>query len=280
MKTDAEYMLTPVKHPPGFNPAELIAKANEEIGKYTALLVTGDGRISSGTLVNACGFYGILTAHHVAKVIFEFPEFAIAPSERNPTSLWPKSEHLQHVILGKAPESEEQNGPDLSFMIIRDFNLIETLRSLKSFYYLETSNTSYFNLETHKMTWAISGSPAEAKELIQPNYKGGPLTKLRNFVGETTYHSRTVRNDFDYIELKCLCGVANYPKNYKGVSGGGFWLLPMLFDSNQQIVHGAPILAGVAFYQTDPPVNSERIITGHGYDSIYTKLIQTLKELK
>ena len=110
----------------------------------------------------------------------------------------------------------------------------------------------------------------------------GPLIKYQNFVGETTFHSRTVRDEFDFIKLKVPCGEGNFPKNCEGMSGGGIWLVPLSIDPNRDpktIRHESPILAGVSFYQSEIE-DGERVITGHGYDSIYSRVRQALKELK
>src|SRR5947208_14227285 len=109
--------------PPGFDPKPHIGRAFGEIKNYTAILIFEDGRVGSGVFVNACGFDGILTAHHVAEEILKVPEFALCVSERTATGLWVKSKNVQHLIIGKILENtERQNGPDLSFLIIRDTN--------------------------------------------------------------------------------------------------------------------------------------------------------------
>jgi len=273
-------MLEMTNAPAGFDPREHIARAGDEIRHYTAIFSFEDGRVASGTFVNACGFYGILTAHHVAKVVFKFPEFGLCVSERTPTGLWVKSANLEHVIIGEPPkDADPQIGPDLSFLIIRDSNLLESLKSLRTFCFLESKDQSYFTFPLERMHWAIAGSPDEAKEVIQTNYKGGPLTKLRNLVGEAVFKSRNTRNDFDYIELKIPIDVEPFPKSYQGVSGGGFWLMPLNRQDDQVTIRIDPILAGVAFHESEPE-GGDRIITGHGPDSIYTRLIESLSSRK
>jgi hypothetical protein len=90
-----------------------------------------------------------------------------------------------------------------------------------------------------------------------------------------------MREGFDYIEIEIWAGLRDYPLNYRGVSGGGFWLIPLEVDHDgdmKSLSHAKPALAGVAFYQTDPPVDNRRVITGHGFDSIYCRVRQTLTE--
>src|SRR5216683_1277754 len=186
--------------PPGFDPKEHIANALLEIKNYTAIFVLEDGRVGSGIVVNSCGFDGILTAHHVAVPVLESEVFALCIAEY-PHSLWVRSQHLEHVVVGESSKdtSKQQLGPDLSFLIIRDAKLLEILRSLKSFCFLDSTNLSYFKDPLERMYWAIAGSPHESYERIDENYSdGAPLAKLSNFAGEGVFQSRTVRDDFDY----------------------------------------------------------------------------------
>lgn len=256
--------------------------AVHEIKHYTVLFILKDKRVCSGIFVNTCGHDGILTAHHVAEPVLESSQFGLCVAE-SPHSLFLRSEHCQHVPIGHVPNNpNEENGPDLSFIIIRDANLLATLRSLKSFCYLDTKDLAYFESPLERMNWCISGSPHEASKVIgiSPDY--GPLVMFQNFVGEATFHSRTVRDGFDFVKLKVPCGEGNFPKNCEGMSGGGMWLVPLSIDPNadpKTIRHEAPILAGVSFYQSEIE-KGERVITGHGYDSIYSRVRQTLKALK
>jgi hypothetical protein len=99
-----------------------------------------------------------------------------------------------------------------------------------------------------------------------------------------TVHSRIERDGFDYIKLIVRSGDGTYPKDCAGMSGGGMGLVPFSYgpddDPNDPKTarNEAPILAGVSFYQSEIE-NGERIITRHGYDSIYSRLRQSLKEL-
>src|SRR6266567_8288149 len=110
-----------IKAPPGFDIESHVANATKIIKDYTAILIFEDGRVGSGTFVNACGFVGILTANHVAELVFRFPVFALCIAE-HPHSLWVKSENLENVVIGEWSKAAPQNGPDLSFLIIRDSN--------------------------------------------------------------------------------------------------------------------------------------------------------------
>jgi hypothetical protein len=277
-----EFMREFMDAPPGFDPQPHIEKAFAEIKNYTAIFILEDGRIGSGVFVNTCGLDGILTAYHVAQPICESKLFALCIAEHE-HSLWLHSEHFEHVPVGRMLDNpvERANGPDLSFIIIRDKKLLEILRSLKSFCFLDSQKLDYLESPLDRNQWAIAGSPFESKESLKGEFaKGGPLTKVSNWVGLGHCQSRKVRENFDYLEIETWAGIDQYPLNYEGVSGGGFWLIPLEIDDNedvQTVAHARPVLAGTAFYQTDPPLNQKRVITGHGFDSIYSGLRQLLR---
>jgi len=260
-------------------------RAAIEIGHYTTIFVIpikgAKGIPVSGVFVNACGYFGILTAYHVAKPVLENPTFGLCIAE-TVHEKWVESKHFQHVPIGYVHNnSNEENGPDLSFIIIRDQNLLATLQSLKSFCYLDTKDLEYFESPLHRMTWAITGSPVEASQFLGVHPVDGPLMRYQNFVGDADFHSRTERDGFDYLKLRVPCGEHNFPSNFQGVSGGGMWLIPFTAESDDvnTIRYETPILAGINFYQS-AVMDNERIITGNGYESIYQRVRQTLRDSK
>jgi hypothetical protein len=116
-----------------------IDNACKAIEDYMAIFIFDDGQTGSGTFVNTCGFDGLLTARHVAEHLSKFEEFALAVANR-PHGLWIPSDIMEHVPIGVVPHgSTPEDGPDLSFLIIRDAGLLEKLRTLKSFYPLDSS---------------------------------------------------------------------------------------------------------------------------------------------
>jgi hypothetical protein len=263
-----------------FDLAQHISAAANEIKNFTATFVFEDKRTSSGIFVNTGRFDGILTAHHVANALMRESDFGLCIADR-PHTVILESAHCQHVPIGYPPnKAYGENGPDLSLIILRDETLLATLRSLKSFCYLDTKDLEYFAAPPEGLIWCISGSPHEATKLVSYSPTTGPLTRFQNFVGEATFHSKVTREGFDYLKLRVPHGEWNFPQNCKGMSGGGMWLVPLSTEGEDMntLRHEPPILAGVSFHESDVEDN-ERVITGHGYDSIYTRLRQTLKEL-
>jgi hypothetical protein len=257
-----------------------IAAASKIIKDYTAIFIFDDGRIGSGTFVNTCGVHGILTAYHVAEHLLKFQEFALCMAD-SPSGDWIPSNLVEHFPVGSLPEgSAPEDGPDLSFLIIRDTGLLEKLRTVKLFYPLDSSNRPSFHPLLNPRIWGVAGSPCESLERIEDNYQGGPLSKLLNFVGTGCFPFQSLQEgEFDYFKLTVPSGKHGFPDDYDGMSGGGFWLMPMEIDSSgdpHTIGHRAPILAGVEFAQSGWR-NHERILTGHGSRSIYTCLRQALE---
>jgi hypothetical protein len=179
-------------------------------------------------------------------------------------------------------DSAPENGPDLSFLIIRDPGLLAKLRTEKSFYALDSAPRPSFHPLLNPRIWGVAGSPYESFKRIEENYHGGPLSKMVNFVGTGCFPFQTLQDgDFDYLKLTVPSGEFGFPDDYEGISGGGIWLMPMEVDPSgdpRTIRHRAPILAGVEFSQSGWQ-NRERILTGHGAHSIYTVLRDSLQTI-
>jgi hypothetical protein len=262
---------------PDFDTSPLVLKANEEISNYTAIFVLPDGRTGSGTFINACGVEGILTANHVADALRREDGFCLCV-HRQSHYLAVSTKHTELVEIGIQGENLE-DGPDLAFVIFRDAKLLGTLRSLKSFCYLESQNREFFESpHLNRMNWVIAGSPFEAVKVSQE----GRIINVNfiNFAGEAFFCRQSSRNGFDYFDLRILSGEGVFPQSYEGVSGGGIWLIPLEIDGNDHatIGYARPILAGVAFYQF-PEENKFRVIRGHGECSIYVNVLNKLKSL-
>jgi hypothetical protein len=245
----------------------------KEISNYAAVLIAEDDGLGSGTFVKACGFDGILTAHHVLNDVFRFEEFALCLADK-PESLRPiRTDSAECVPLGPAPkDAKKDDGPDLAFIILRDAGLLARIREHKKFYCLDSTSLKDFDCKFQGMPWCVAGTNEESKDTSE-DHQDGRLTRVANFVAVGTFQSRSVTDEFDYIKLKMTAGEYVFPHNYMGVSGGGIWLIPLL--GNQRV--GSPILGGVQFHQADPEKH-ERILTGHGFDSIYSHVRQALNK--
>lgn len=180
--------------------AEIYAKISNEIKHYNVIFVMKDKRCASGTLVTINGYTGILTAHHVAEPVMNESEVGLCVAEIA-HSLFLRTANCQHVPIGiPNPNFSAARGPDLSFIIIRDLKLLETLRSLKTFCNLEKRDLEYFESPLNRMAWFISGSPHEALKYLDAEPEN-ELVKFQNFIGNATFHSQKEHDGFDYFKL-------------------------------------------------------------------------------
>jgi hypothetical protein len=274
-----------VKASPGFDSKiylKLRQDAGREISDYTAMIFFPDGRVGSGTFVNTNGVDGILTAHHVAKEIIKpkgvFHLVITSHAHKLPVS----SELFEHVVVGDSTGHLAPHlGPDLSFLRIQDVRLVGRIKAHKSFLHLDRKDFSFFRRHPkRRMTWFVAGTPYEFAKCLGPHgIPSEPLTKLSNFVGDAFYRSLSERNGFDYIKISVPAGEHDFPDKYGGVSGGGIWMVPLSIEDGgdlQTLRYEAPFLAGVVFCQS-PLRQQERVITGHGPESIYGKVTQIVR---
>lgn len=249
-------------------------EAIKELHHYAALLCFQDGRTASGVFVNTGGIYGILTANHVAVPLLNGEKFGISIAEY-PHALWVPNGHFEHVKIGEMPVDEDErcNGPDLSFIIIRDTNLLGTLKSKMSFCYLDSQDLSIFEKPLEHLAWGITGCPHKDRVVSD----GGQNVGLYSFAGMAGFLNRKERNDFDFLQLRMPCDGEEYPADYEGLSGGGMWAITFKLNTDGQFEYLRPVLAGISFYQSAPD-NGWRIVTGHGFDSIYRRVRNALKD--
>ena len=250
-----------------------ISRAQEGLKKHMVGFVGSDFLpIGSGTLVKTCGYEGILTAHHVTAEIFRRNEIGLCIIDKSHFFYGPVS-GLEDVPVGASPcNSPPEKGPDLSFLVIRDSILMAKLKELKEFYPLSTQPRLHPVLGNRRF-WSITGTIGEMS--IKAETEDGPRARIRQFIGGGIYqHTFKEDGEFDYVHLTVPSGTVPFPSNYEGMSGGGFWLLPMeIADSKDvsTIQHRPPVLAGVEFAQLEY-VGGQRVLVGHGPHSIYSCL--------
>jgi hypothetical protein len=266
-----------IEPPKDFDIEPYLIKSNAEIAHFTIIFIGDNKWVSSGTFVNYGGYYGILTAQHVAKELWKSSNVALSITEY-PSRVKFDPKHCEHVMIGENV-LESEDGPDLSFLIIRDTNLLGILKAHKSFYLLDNKDLSYFkDTPLDRMVLSIAGSPDEARQLIEMSPTDGPVMKLQNFVGLARLQTRTTRDGFDFLKVAVPFNEGNYPNAYGGMSGGGIWLVPFTVEGDDcsTIRYESPILVGVSYFESLPE-GREKIITAHGYDSIYVNVRQILK---
>ncbi|MGA2177471.1 MAG: hypothetical protein ABSH38_21060 [Verrucomicrobiota bacterium] len=269
-----------------------IAKARlEEIKYYCVSLFRNDVPHGSGTLISLGNVCGILTAHHVSDLALKvkgvdgdalilvfaehFHRFEI------PLHTDPFKRLYEEVVVGAFHESHASQGPDLAFIHLFDPDKLSILKSKKLFYPLDHAKLNTVReLPYQQMPWWISGAP-EKRTTIQRRSQGGEFrARVQHFCGQATFLDEASSNSFDYLHLKIKTGEGKFPADCKGMSGGGVWLMPPNGDQNgglASLKFKAPILTGVAFYQSEDQ-NQSRIITCHGPASIYEALLHAVQK--
>jgi hypothetical protein len=95
-----------------------------------------------------------------------------------------------------------------------------------------------------------------------------------HFFGRAQVSEEFCSNGFDYLKFDMIAGHSGFPRDYRGVSGGGIWHVPFGIDPNagiNSLIIERPELVGVAFSQSDL-VNDSRTIFAHGYKSLYNAI--------
>jgi hypothetical protein len=254
-----------------------ISRAQQPLKKFMVGFVGSDfWPIGSGTLVKTRGFEGILTAHHVAAEVSRRGVVGLCILDELHLFYGPIS-GLEDVPVGASPcNSPPETGPDLSFLVIRDPLLMAKLKEFKEFYTLD-KQPSLHPIFGNRHAWSITGTIGSRS--VKTETDDGTRAKISQFIGGGRYQ-HTIKRDreFDYIYLTVPSGPDHFPDDYEGISGGGFWLLPMEIGANKDpctIRHRQPILAGVEFAQLEWK-GGERILVGHGPNSIYRRLPQSI----
>jgi hypothetical protein len=256
-----------------------LAGSADTIHRYTAIACLLDNSVYSGVYVKCFGYEGILTAGHCASEFLAVSRFALVVSEKaHQFGVEPNS--FEHIAIEHDEyEGYTTDGPDLSFVIIRDINLLRTLRGIVAFYDLEKQDTNIFRNDLAKFNWSAAGVPSEKIEetKIVVNGEEHRMVNTTAAVIQGNLVSIDTRNNFDYIKLRLLTDIDEFPKSYNGVSGGGIWYQRFVMkDDNNYMVE--PILAGITVWQSKEPVKMQRFITGHGFASIYGTVRRVLAE--
>jgi hypothetical protein len=253
---------------------ELLKGSAEFIYPHTAIMVRLDTTICSGVFAKSFGYHGILTAGHCAELILEKERISFTVSKLA-HHLWVDCKSLDRVPI----EQVKDNGPDLSFLIIKDVKLIELLeRQNKPFYDLDGQDVGLLQQSLVTTHWCICGSPHEKLE-----QKFGMINSEVHVLNTTPcvcMQSRLkkieFRGGYDYVYLELLAKTEDYPVDYTGASGSGVWY--QRFVTSDGINYKVePILAGIVAWQ-EPRKNNSRIISGHFYHSIYWHVRKALKE--
>jgi hypothetical protein len=219
-------------------------------------IILDDVLIGSGTLVDAWGTIGILTAHHVAIELDKDPFAELcSPLGTRPHRFTIPRQCVEHIPLGRPGRGDEVGGPDLSLLKLSGAQVISTLRSKKSFYRVAGKSFEVFRgMGLEKLLWWFLGAPAEISRPMTSTSDEGALM-AKHLVAECDFDDLKDRQDADVLSLKVKAGDYPFPKKYGGVSGGGVWVSALSSEGPDALPTTIEAtnchLAGVAFYQCD-----------------------------
>jgi hypothetical protein len=224
----------------------------------------------SGTLVDAWGTLGILTAHHVAVKLDNDPFLQLcSPLTDSPHRFEIPRECIEHIPLGVPNPGTKADGPDLSFLKLSGVETISTLKSKKSFYRISDKPFDVFRtMGLEKLFWWILGAPAQISRPMTSTSDEGALM-AKHLIAEAHYKSLTHRGNLDILRLILNAGEAPFPNDYRGASGGSVWVSALTLEqpgADLSTIELTPcFLAGVLFYQSDlDPVSQSREILANG----------------
>jgi hypothetical protein len=244
--------------------------------------------VFSGTFVSCFGYVGILTAGHCASALMESSEFYLL-IRKDAHRFEVQPSQFFHLRIGyDEAEGHALSQPDLSFLIIKDRRILNMLIANSRFFYemskLKIEDTGLVEGRFNSNNWIIAGSAAEDTKTQSLLISGqtekfitlGASVIKGNFVG----HDLQSDYGFDYIKLKVVSSSHGFPDSYNGVSGGGIWYLKFTKTATGRDVF-KPLLIGVACWQSRKKIShehTERIISGHGWVSVYGHFRKALFE--
>ena len=205
-------------------PQSVLDAATREISFYSVGLISGQDQKGAGTLVKFDNKKGILTAYHVADEIRTRDAPIGIPLADYQHSFFIHPQHVSFVDVDipEDPENAPELGPDLSFIEILSPTDIAIIESKKSFYPLQIRPCPYAPSQYGNHFWFVWGMPAALTEATDIQN----VVDFGNIVMGTDYESVVVREPFDFITLRVRSGNMNFPAQFGGVSGGGFWIIP------------------------------------------------------
>ncbi|OFW03497.1 MAG: hypothetical protein A3G20_06605 [Acidobacteria bacterium RIFCSPLOWO2_12_FULL_59_11] len=204
--------------------------------------------IGSGTLVKVGQIHAILTADHVLNELPKKGRLGLLLSETlNRTTI--DVQACSYLCIARGTIDSE--GPDLGAVVITP-SVASALAAKKVFYNLDLRREELLNNppDLHNGVWLVNGFIAEltAEEPGQGGYS--KIKRFYNFSGLGGPDNPAARvGDYDYVCSPVSVSVRdNAPRSFGGMSGGGFWQVPMRREADGSFVPTRTILSGVVFY--------------------------------
>lgn len=260
-------------------PNELLATITARLHSHSTALMRLTGRsgpehdplyIGSGTLVSIGRVDGILTAKHVAdKLNGPFHLGLVVAREAEDHRFMVDREALS--IFGIGQWKNEEFGPDMSFIVLSDWEDVGTIRASRSFHQLSNDREELITNppDLDIGVWFACGSP---KEMITqgPSDAGfREVMSLTNYCYAGGVDPGDEKDEFDYLDFPLSNGdESDLLSTYGGVSGGGLWQVTIRRSDDGDLVPGRYLYSGLIFWQDVRP-DGVRFLRCHGRRSVY-----------
>ncbi len=224
---------------------------------------------ASGTFVEMASKKGILTARHVIeKILDESPYLGLSIQSKEHHFMIPR----EYVHVVEAPKRNERaRGPDLAFVLLLSQEKLDFIEAHKYFLNLDKRRKRILSesLQIGLGFWTLSGHPVAYSTSEPSASECADIKDFRNVVSIGGVEREYTESGFDYMETVVdHASGGGIPKNLGGLSGGGFWHVPVHRLKDGQTRADEPILQGVAFWQTGVNQGKSTVIC-HGRRSIY-----------
>lgn len=270
-------------------PREVVAEAGKAASDFAIGFVALRGSESdedaelggSGTLVQADGTRGILTAYHVLEHLAKQRAIGLIVVPRDEpvlhrVSFKPEAIHPVRIAFGKG----DADGPDLGLLVLSSVDAA-SLSARKSFYNLLVHREAMLSNPPGRTDgiWLLCGFADEFTTEQAPDRGFTRVKVFRGACGAGWVETEYCRGHFDYLEFEVRYGgIDEPPQSFGGFSGAGLWQARLLRTPDGALTAERPTLSGVAFYES-PLTERRRVITCHGRRSIYVHAVDSIQSL-
>jgi hypothetical protein len=230
--------------------------------------------IGAGTFVTIGEIYGILTATHVSDEISAQNRLGLVAAREGDVHHF-EVDRSTLSIIPLASRNSDELGPDVSFIVLSDWEKIETLKANKLFYNLDKEQEALLTNPPplDAGIWFACGTPEESvsMELSQAGFDR--VISLGGYCGIGGVDKTFENNGYDYYECPIESNPdGKAPSDYKGMSGGSLWQITILRSEEKDLIPSHVFLIGVIFYQGIRS-SGVRFLRCHGQRSIYRQLV-------
>lgn len=233
--------------------------------------------LGSGTLVAVGETRAILTAHHVVRILPRTGRLGLILS---PTLQQHTIDTQGLVFLEIARGTDDSTGPDLGAIILSP-SIASSIGAKKTFYNLDRHRDAQLNapLDRHDGVWFVHGFIDENTVEEPGTAEYSRVKRFYNLSGAGGPEPAIQVGDYDYFAFPVSYGARSVaPRSFGGMSGGGLWQVPLARDGQRALVHRAPLLSGVVFYQ-EATTEAQCGVKCHGPISVYRAAYDAIRKI-